>query len=79
MYFPDLKGESRPWIKLDGQAGEFKVSMPEGEEQVIDTEGLEIGLDLYNAKQGWLAFINRASERPISVIMLNAGLTHCYH
>ena len=55
MHFPKLKGDGRPWIILDGQAGCFKVSTPDGENEVIDAKGLKLGLDLHNAQQGWLA------------------------
>ena len=50
-----MKGDGRPWINLDGQAGVFRVSTPEGENEVINAKGLIFGLDLHNATQGWLA------------------------
>ena len=55
MHFPKMKGDGRPWINLDGQAGVFRVSNPEGENEIIDAKGLIFGLDLHNATQGWLA------------------------
>lgn len=55
MIFPKLKGDGRPWISLDGQAGCFKLSTPDSDKAVIDAKGLKFGLDLHNATQGWLA------------------------
>ncbi len=55
MHFPRPKGDGRPWIGLDAQAGVFRISTPEGEQEVIDAKNLKFGLDLHNAQQGWLA------------------------
>ena len=55
MYFPNSKGDGRPWISLDGQTGDFKISMSDGDPEVIDAKGLKLGIDLHSATQGWLA------------------------
>ena len=52
---PKLKGDGRPYVNLDGQAGIFKVSTAEGDPEAINAEGLIFGLDLHNAQEGWLA------------------------
>jgi hypothetical protein len=53
MKFPSTT-VAGPWVRIDGRSGQFIVSTPEGETDYVDPKDKVIGVDLQNARQGWL-------------------------
>ena len=54
MLFPNTSN-GRPFARLDGRTGQFKLSTPDGGEMIaVDMIGKMLDLDLRGATQGWL-------------------------
>ena len=61
MLFPTNSAQGA-YINLDGKLGTFKLSQADGDATPIDATGLTFGLDIANARQGWLALSKGARD-----------------
>jgi hypothetical protein len=53
LNFPQ-QASGKPWARLDARTGILFVSSADGEKSAVDMKGKTFGLDIANAKQGWL-------------------------
>jgi hypothetical protein len=53
LNFPQ-QASGKPWARLDARTGILFVSSADGEKSPVDMKGKYFGLDIANAKQGWL-------------------------